>query len=199
VDRETGNKLIKKSHCTYFSEVGEDKYLIKYSNKLNEKLRILYTEEVNEKDKEYFIKSRGVFSAVKISSRITALARVRKLKINEYKNMPGYIVYYSDTDSLFLNKELDPKVIGKGLGQWKLEADIVEAVFIGPKKYCFIDINGKFKKVYAGVNAKNLTIDDYKNIATGGEVKITMTKLNLNWKKLEISNVLEKITLRKEK
>lgn len=112
--------------------------------------------------------------------------------------MPGYIVYYSDTDSLFLNKELDPKVIGKGLGQWKLEADIAEAVFIGPKKYCFTDINGNIKKVYAGVNAKQLTIDDYKKIAKGGEVKITMTKLNLNWKKLEISNVLEKITLRKD-
>lgn len=60
VDRETGNNLIKKYHCTYFSEVGEDKYLIKYSDKLNEKLRLLYTEEVNEKDKEYFVKSRGV-------------------------------------------------------------------------------------------------------------------------------------------
>ena len=72
VDQETTNKFIKKYHYTYLSKISEDKYLIKYSGKLNEKLRQLYTEDINEKDNESFIKSRGVFSAVQISSRITA-------------------------------------------------------------------------------------------------------------------------------
>jgi len=37
----------------------------------------------------------------------------------KYNTVPGFIIYYSDTDSLFLNKPLPSKMVGEELGQIK--------------------------------------------------------------------------------
>ena len=75
---------------------------------------------------------------VAIASAITALARV---EISKYKNNPLLKLYYTDTDSIFVNlppSEIEliyPNIIGKGIGQLKLESTIKRAVFLGPKAY----------------------------------------------------------------
>jgi hypothetical protein len=181
VDQDTANKLVKKYHYTYFSEITKDKILIKYSYKLNEKLRRLYEEDeedIKNEEIEYFSKERGIPSAVHISSRIAALARV---SINIYKNIPGNRLLYSDTDSLFLEKPLPDYLIGKELGKWKLEAHIKKGVFIRPKVYYYEDVNNNLKKVCAGVNAESLSINDYKKLGKGEEIQVTMPpKKNYN-------------------
>lgn len=55
---------------------------MKYSARLIEKIRRLYKEEEEELDKIFISNKRGIISAVQISSRISALARV---SINKYK------------------------------------------------------------------------------------------------------------------
>lgn len=65
----------------------------------------------------------------------TAYARLHMAEL-KYKYR-DYLLY-TDTDSLFLTKELPSEYVGKELGRFKLEYDIKEAVFIAPKTYGLI-------------------------------------------------------------
>lgn len=47
VSREDANRLIKSHHVSYFAQINKDKILIKYSSRLNEKLRRIYSQEDN--------------------------------------------------------------------------------------------------------------------------------------------------------
>jgi hypothetical protein len=87
---------------------------MKYSARLNEKMRRLYKEEEDELERNFISKKIGSISAVQISSRISALARV---SINKYKNMEGNKLYYTDTDSLILENKLPSNLIGPELGK----------------------------------------------------------------------------------
>jgi hypothetical protein len=93
---------------------------MKYSARLNEKIRKLYKKE--ELDQIFISKKRGIRSAVQIASRISALARV---SINKYKNIVGNKLYYTDTDSLILVNKLPSNLFGPELGKWtKMEEKI---------------------------------------------------------------------------
>lgn len=49
-----------------------------------------------------------------------------------------FILYYSDTDSAFVNvnlEEIYPELVEKGLGKLKLEYEFIKAVFLAPKVY----------------------------------------------------------------
>ena len=81
---------------------------------------------------------------IAIASSITALARV---EMSKFKNNPLLSLYYTDTDSIFINLSPDdlelifPNIVGKGIGQLKLEHIIKKAVFLGPKAYFLEPIN----------------------------------------------------------
>jgi len=195
LDSSEATKLVTKYHYSYLSDIGNGLVLMKYSARLNEKIRRLYKEEEGELDQNFISKKRGIISAVQISSRISALARV---SINKYKNMAGNELYYSDTDSLVLKKKLPTKIIGPELGKWKLEAELIKGIFVRPKLYIYEDLNGKVKKVAAGVNANDLSYQNYIDLINGKEVTTQKSKLIVNWKKLEIKTIDQSITLRKE-
>ena len=55
--------------------------------------------------------------------------------MSQFKNMEGYKLYYTDTDSAFFDRPLPDHMIGEGLGQMKLVGVYDEAVFIAPKVY----------------------------------------------------------------
>jgi len=194
VTKNEADKLIKVYHYTYLSYITNDLVLIKYSSKLNEKIRRLYKEEENELNRKFISKDRGVVSAVQISSRISALARV---SINKYKNIEGNNLYYSDTDSLILENKLSSEEIGNELGKWKLEAEILKGIFVRSKLYMYEDINGNIKKVASGVNAKELNYQDYIDLGNGKSVTTHKLKMNINWKNLNIKIINENITLQK--
>ena len=59
------------------------------------------------------------------------------------KNNPEYKLYYSDTDSAFINKPLPDHLIGSALGQFKLESQISKAIFLAPKVYALITDEGQ--------------------------------------------------------
>ena len=195
LDRSEGNKLVKKYHYSYFSEIGNGLVLIKYSARLNEKIRRLYKEEEEELDQNFISKKRGIISAVQISSRISALARV---SINKYKNILGNKLYYTDTDSLILENKLPSNIIGPELGKWKLEGELIKGIFVRSKLYMYEDLNGNVKKVAAGVNANDLSYQDYIDLINGKEVTTQKFKMNVNWMDLEIEMIKQSITLRKK-
>src|ERR1700710_1931634 len=68
---------------------------------------------------------------VGIASSITALARV---EMSKYKNNPDIKLYYTDTDSIFIDldplelEQIYPDILGNKLGQLKLEYEIKRAV-----------------------------------------------------------------------
>jgi DNA polymerase family B len=90
----------------------------------NEKLDMFHGSEVN----------------VAIASAITAEARIF---MSQFKNNPNFKLYYSDTDSIVTNKPLPDYLVGKELGQLKLEYVINKAVFLAPKVYGFITDTGE--------------------------------------------------------
>jgi len=105
---------------------------------------------------------------VAIASSITALARVEMTK---FKNNPLLKLYYTDTDSIFINlspEQLDfiiPNSIGKNIGQLKLEYIIKRAIFLGPKAY-YLDLLNNPKPV---IKIKGLNTNVIKN-AIGKEL-----------------------------
>ena len=78
--------------------------------------------------------------SVGIASAVTAYARTYMTK---FKNNPLFNLYYSDTDSIFTDKELGLELIGDEIGQFKLEYIFSVAVFLGPKIYGGITTDGK--------------------------------------------------------
>ena len=77
---------------------------------------------------------------VAIAAFITAIARVL---MSYFKNNPDFKLYYTDTDSVVLDRPLPEHMVGDKLGQLKLEHVIQKAVFLAPKVYCIIDELGE--------------------------------------------------------
>lgn len=96
------------------------------------------------------------------ASIITAAARVH---MSRFKNSSTARLYYSDTDSIVVNKELHPNLVNNDLGNLKLEYTIEQGVFLSPKVYAIkttdkktiIKIKGLAKKT---IDEANLNIDD---------------------------------------
>jgi len=110
--------------------------------------------------------------SIGIASAVTSYAIIFMSEIKmKYKEQ----LYYSDTDSAFLDCEIDPEYIGTGLGKWKLEYDFKEVVFLGPK-------------VYGGIlkNKKEIVkVKGFKNLIKFKELKSLLMKdsfLKLNHK-----------------
>ena len=53
----------------------------------------------------------------------------------KFQILPGYILYYSDTDLVYFNKELPNKFVGGKLEQFKLERVLERSRFLLPKLY----------------------------------------------------------------
>ena len=70
---------------------------------------------------------------IAIASSITAYARIH---MSQFKNLPGYKLYYSDTDSAYYNKPLPDYLVSNTLlGKMKLESVNSKGIFLAPKVY----------------------------------------------------------------
>jgi hypothetical protein len=114
-------------------------------------------------------KDNDMKSNVAIASSITAHSRIELSKIKKYCFDNNIKLYYFDTDSIFIDKPLPDHMVGKEIGKWKLESQIKEAVFIAPKVYGYIDIDGNevvkckgFKNKLSFTELKSLLIKDNK-------------------------------------
>lgn len=118
-------------------------HLISFHNKLND-----FNKELN--------------ISIPISSAITSYSRIL---MSKFKNLYTDNIYYSDTDSIYLDTKLDSKFISDSkLGLFKLERIFENAIFLAPKMYA-----GRF------INKFGL----YENYA-----KIKGVKINVNLNKL---------------
>ncbi len=70
------------------------------------------------------------------------------------KNNP---CYYSETDSIFLEKPLPDKYISPTkLGSWKLEDDKISCIFLAPKIYIYKTKNNRNSIKFKNVNKENI-------------------------------------------
>ena len=124
-------------------------------------VRDTYADVKYDEDKELF---HGMDINIAIASAITVGGRVHMSII---KNNPEFNLYYSDTDSWVVDKELPSYMVGKELGQVKLEHTITRAVFLAPKVYGFITVDDQEIIKAKGIThdvAEGLTINDLEQL-----------------------------------
>jgi hypothetical protein len=115
------NKFIE----TISEKVDLGDYVLIFFNKL---------DFVNEDDQSTHNVSIGVAAA------ITAYARIH---MSQFKNNPNFKLFYSDTDSIYIDKPLPDYMISNTiLGKMKLENTLTEAIFLAPKMYLLETIDG---------------------------------------------------------
>jgi hypothetical protein len=79
--------------------------------------------------------------SISIASAITAYARIH---MSQFKNNPDFKLYYSDTDSAYIDKPLPEDMVSSTiLGKMKLENVLTNAIFLAPKVYCLQTDDGK--------------------------------------------------------
>lgn len=172
VDKDKAKTLLKTKKISIFNEM-KDKYIIKYKSNLNYNIFNFIESGILHDKKDMLasiIKQRGVPSSISIAAAITAYAQMELMK---FKNLKDNELFYSDTDSLIMSKELNNDLIHPTeLGKLSLEHIIKEGYFISPKFYAFKDINDNIIIRSKGLNKGNITYDDVIKLANGEDLNI---------------------------
>lgn len=115
-------------------------------------------------------------TSIGIASAITAYGRIA---MSKYKNSDDFNLYYSDTDSIFIDKPLPKEAISNEIGYWKLEDVLKEATFLSAKLYGAITNKLEFIKFVNGreVKVKEFTkIRGYMNALKYNDLKSLLKK-----------------------
>jgi len=204
VDKKEAENLDRNTNVSVLSELTSDKYLVKYSGFINDKLRKAYKKDpliTKEKNKTFIYtkeslrktglnKTVTVPSAVHIAAAISSYAR---LIINEYKNIPGNSCIMSDTDSVVLSKPLPGHLVGGELGQLKLEQTINKGIFIRKKLYYILNSNGQEIIKSSGINPSRLNYKYFLLLLEGKSVTTYRTNFNVEWKELNIYSLRSEV------
>lgn len=139
--------------------------------------RFRFFKVLEEEAKFNIENSLDLFKDVSIATAamVTSYARIH---INKIKLENGGTIYYSDTDSIVLDKVyFNPDWINENIGFFKLEYEVKEAYFLSNKTYCLILNNGETIIKTKGVINSSLTVDKFKTMLYENK-NITATKIN---------------------
>lgn len=131
--------------------------------KLDDKVMVIYRS--NQKDINTLLdghkESHNV--SIAIASAITAYARIY---MSQFKNNSEFNLYYSDTDSIYIDKPLSKELVNsKVLGLMKLENTLNKAIFLAPKVYYLETIDGNIIYKVKGLSHNiELTMEDFENL-----------------------------------
>jgi hypothetical protein len=159
--RNVFNKDLIKYYGSYtiFSEIKINENITTILMSSNLDYSIL-NELKQETNLELVSGFRNVKSHVGIASAVTSYARIEMMELKMLLIKLGIKLYYTDTDSIFVDKELPDYLIGNNLGQLKDELNgkfIKKAYFLGIKKYGYIDIDNNIHSVFSGVERNSLS------------------------------------------
>jgi DNA polymerase type B, organellar and viral len=101
--------------------------------------------------------------SISIAAAITAYSRIH---MSQFKNNPDINLYYTDTDSIYTDSDIDSSFIHeKQLGKLKVENISEDVIFLGPKMYCLNTIDQGFKFKIKGLKSTaKLSLRDFKNL-----------------------------------
>jgi DNA polymerase type B, organellar and viral len=168
-------------HKDYYSDF-ENKFLDNITEiiDLGDYKIVFYNSEESNED----IGTHNV--SISIAAAITAYARIH---MSQFKNNPQINLYYTDTDSIYTDSEIDSNLIdNKILGKLKLENTCRKAIFLTPKVYCLVTESGKtIYKVKGLSHSIELTFNDFKQLLFKESL---LQKLQTKWiKNLEEGNI----------
>jgi len=154
---------------TIFSEIkiNEDISTILMSSNLDYNL---INEIKQDTGLELLTNFRKVKSHVGIAAAVTSYARIEMMELKMLLTKLNIKLYYTDTDSIFTDKQIPEYLIGKELGQLKDELNgkfIKKAYFLGIKKYGYIDSDDNIHSIFSGVERNSLTWNEIEQIANG--------------------------------
>jgi len=202
VSKSEAEYLDKNTNVSVISELTDNKYIVKYSGQISDNVRKLYKTDpfiinnkiLSKKELREFglVKRLTAPSAIHIAAAISSYARII---INDYKNIPGNPCIMSDTDSAILPKPLSKHLVGKGLGQMKLEHEITEGIFIRKKLYAIKNSNNQVIIKASGVDSSHLNYSLFETLLSGQSVEIERTNFNVEWNMLNINVVTSDIKL----
>ncbi len=136
----------------------------------------------------------GIKANVAIASAVTSYARINMMDLKMKLIQMGYIIYYSDTDSLFIDKPLPQSFINNELGGLKDELKdkiISKAYFLGLKKYGYQiklpDGSLLDHSVFAGITRHSLSFNEIEKLAKGEVLyKTKLVQFNRDIENLKI-------------
>ena len=135
--------------------------------------------------------------SIVIAMAISAYGRIH---MSQFKNKVDYDLYYTDTDSIFINKPLPKNFTDDKLGSMKLENIFDEAIFIAPKVYGGVISNSVTKPNLNNsilvIRGLNLTEKESINYFTVKQIMKRDGKIRLKQDKWyrDISNSTIKVT-----
>lgn len=164
-------------HKDYFSDF-ENKYFDNIIDKieLDDYWLVFYASTENSNED---IGTHNV--SISIATAITAYSRIH---MSQFKNSinPNINLYYTDTDSIYTDSDLDPKFLSETiLGKLKLENVCTKAIFLAPKLYCLK--TGDDKVIYKVKGLKHeiaMTMNDFELLLNKNT---TLEKTQEKWMK----------------
>jgi len=101
--------------------------------------------------------------SIGIAAAITAYARIH---MSQFKNNPNLKLYYTDTDSIYIDKPLPDHLVSNTiLGKMKLKYILNDAIFLAPKVYYLETIDDQvIYKVKDLKHEVELTKTDFENL-----------------------------------
>ncbi len=124
--------------------------------------------------------------SIPIAAAITAYARIH---MSQFKNNPDFKLYYSDTDSAYIDRPLPKHMVSNSiLGKMKLENICKKAIFLGPKMYYLETIDGNIIYKVKGLKHEiKLTRDDFESLLIKQSF---LEKFQTKWiKNLSLGNI----------
>lgn len=105
----------------------------------------------------------------------------RKIILDILKNKGE--IFYSDTDSIITNIELDNSMISPNeLGKLKLEHKIDKGIFISGKTYWLSNDNGEVINRAKGIKSSSISYFDYVNLLNDSNIDTAIkTESKINW------------------
>jgi hypothetical protein len=192
--------LILSTRIVHTHTILDDNYfLITYNPNISKEIcnqhGLDFFKVLEQESKTNIENKLDIFKDVSVATAamITSYARIymNKIKLEVLKN--GGKIYYSDTDSLVIDKTyFNPNWISEEIGLFKVEHLIKEAYFISNKTYCLVLLNENLIIKNKGIINTSLNIEEFKTMYWNKSNIIT-TKSN------SLTNYIKKPILLEEK
>jgi hypothetical protein len=134
-----------------------------------------------------FDDTQNLKTNVAICSATTSYSRIH---IAIFKTLPDNVLLYSDTDSVFLSKPLDPKYINDkilGLIKDELKGSVITRyIFLEPKLYFYETASGKLEIKARGVPKGVMSVEDIMKLYRGETVTYKFTRLYKSFEDITI-------------
>jgi hypothetical protein len=163
------NDLALKYEIINDVEITDDIVFVEYKQKIKDN-DYEFQEDYIKLIKDKFSR-REVEQSLPVSVAITAYSRIYMNSIINKLENQGVDIYYTDTDSLWIDGDLPKDLIGIKIGQFKLEFEADEGYFPLPKVYYCKGVNSKGSiievKKSKGVKTGSLSFNDYERLSKG--------------------------------